>query len=123
MKTKLMQLLVLLVVGSFGAVTMATEPAGAAQTMVQGKFKLPIYPGSTLAEKPGLGVSGAMSYLYYTSDSLDVVYAWYKAKLPGGEERLKMPGKVVSYAVPGSEYVNVMVVMNKKGGTDISLSP
>jgi hypothetical protein len=36
---------------------------------------------------------------------------------------LKMPGKVVSYAVPGSEYVNVMVVINKKGGTDISLSP
>jgi hypothetical protein len=123
MKTKCMQLLVLLVIGSCGAVSMAAEPAGATQTMVQGKFKLPIYPGSTLAEKPQLGVSGAMSYLYYSSDSLDVVYAWYKAKLPGGEERLKMPGKVVSYAVPGSEYVNVMVVINKKGGTDIALSP
>ena len=123
MKTKFMQLLVLLVIGSFGAVSMAAEPAGATQTMVQGKFKLPIYPGSILAEKPRLGVSGATSYLYYTTDSLDVVYAWYKGKVPGGQERIKVPGKIVSYAVPGSAYVNVMLVISKKGGTDVSLSP
>ena len=123
MKTKIMQIIIALAIGSIGSVSMAGAPPDAPQTMVRGKFTLPIYPGSTLAEKPGLGVSGAMSYLYYTSDSLDVVYAWYKAKLPGGEERMKMPGKVVSYAVHGSEYVNVMVVINKKGGTDIALSP
>lgn len=34
-----------------------------------------------------------------------------------------MPGKVVSYAVPGSAYVNVMLVISNKGGTDVSLSP
>jgi hypothetical protein len=123
MKTRIMQLIVLLAIGSFGAVSMAAEPPGATQTVIHGKFNLPIYPGSTLAEKPSLGVSGAMSYLYYSTDSLDVVYAWYKAKLAGGEERMKMPGKAVTYAVPGSEYVNVMVVINKKGGTDIALSP
>jgi hypothetical protein len=123
MKTKVMQLIVSLAIGSFGAVSMAAEPADTPQNMVRGKFTLPIYPGSTLADKPGLGVSGAMSYLYYSTDSLDVVYAWYRGKLPGGQERMKMPGKMVSYAVPGSEYVNVMVVINKKGGTDIALSP
>ena len=123
MKNKVMQLVVLLVIGSSCIVSMAAGPADASQTMVPGKFPLPVYPGSTLAEKPGLGVSGAMSYLYYSADSLDVVYAWYKAKLPGGQERMKMPGKAVSYAVAGSEYVNVMVVINKKGGTDIALSP
>jgi hypothetical protein len=123
MKTTIMQLIVLLAIGSFGAVSMAAEPPGATQTMIHGKVNLPIYPGSILAEKPRLGVSGATSYLYYSTDNLDVVYAWYKAKLPGGQERMKMPGQAVSYAVPGSEYVNVMVVINKKGGTDIALSP
>ena len=29
----------------------------------------------------------------------------------------------MSYAVPGSKYVNVMVVTDKKGGTNISLAP
>ena len=123
LKTRAMSLIVSLVVASFGTVSIGAEPTGAPQTMVRGKFNLPIYPGSTLSEKPGLGVSGAMSYMYHTSDSLDVVYAWYKGKLPGGQERMKMPGKMVSYAVPGSEYVNVMVVISKKGGTDIALSP
>jgi hypothetical protein len=123
MKSKIMQLVVALVISLLGPASMAAEPAGTPQSMVRGKFNLPIYPGSTLAEKPGLGVSGATSYLYYSTDSLDVVYAWYKSKLPGGQERMKMPGKMVSYAVPGSEYVNVMVVMSKKGGTDIALSP
>lgn len=123
MKTMIMQLFIAVIISSLGAVSHAVEPAVASQSMVSGKFNLPIYPGSTLAEKPGLGVSGAMSYLYYTTDSLDVVYAWYRGKLPGGQERMKMPGKMVSYAVPGSEYVNVMVVSSKKGGTDISLSP
>jgi hypothetical protein len=123
MKIKIMRLVVLLVIGSFCTVSMAAGPVDASQTMVPGKFPLPLYPGSTLAEKPGLGFSGAMSYLYYTTDSLDVVYAWYKRKLPGGQERLKMPGKMVSYAVPGSEYVNVMLVISNKGGTDVALSP
>jgi hypothetical protein len=123
MKTKILRLIIALGIASFGVVSMAAEPMGSAQTMVHGKFTLPIYPGSTFAEKPGLGVSGATSYLYYSTDNLDVVYAWYKAKLPGGQERMKMPGQAVSYAVPGSEYVNVMVVINKKGGTDIALSP
>lgn len=123
MKTRFLRLIIALGIASFGALAMAAEPMGSAQTMVHGKFTLPIYPGSTLAAKPGLGVSGATSYLYYSTDNLDVVYAWYKAKLPGGQERMKMPGKVVSYAVPGSEYVNVMVVISNKGGTDISLSP
>jgi len=123
MKTKIMRLIVSLVIGSFGAVSMGAEPTDVAQAMVRGKFNLPVYPGSTLSEKPGLGVSGAMSYMYHTSDSLDVVYAWYKGKLPGGQERLKAPGKWVSYAVPGSEYVNVMLVISNKGGTDIALSP
>ena len=123
MKTRILRLIIALGIASFGVLAMAAEPMGSAQTMVHGKFNLPIYPGSTLAEKPGLGVSGATSYLYYSTDNLDVVYAWYKAKLPGGQERMKMPGKVVSYAVPGSEYVNVMVVISNKGGTDISLSP
>jgi hypothetical protein len=123
MKTKAMPFIVSLVLGSFGAASIAAEPTDAPQTMVRGKFNLPIYPGSTLSEKPGLGVSGAMSYMYHTSDSLDVVYSWYKGKLPGGQERMKMPGKMVSYAVPGSEYVNVMVVISNKGGTDIALSP
>lgn len=123
MKTRILRLIIALGIASFGVLAMAAEPMGPAQTMVHGKFNLPIYPGSTLAAKPGLGVSGATSYLYYSTDNLDVVYAWYKAKLPGGQERMKMPGKVVSYAVPGSEYVNVMVVISNKGGTDISLSP
>jgi hypothetical protein len=123
MKNKVMQLVVLLVIGSSCIVSMAAGPADASQTMVPGKFPLPVYPGSTLAEKPGLGVSGATSYLYYTTDSLDVVYAWYKGKVPGGQERIKVPGKIVSYAVPGSAYVNVMLVISKKGGTDVSLSP
>ena len=79
--------------------------------------------GIDTCRKPGLGVSGATSYLYYTTDSLDVVYAWYKGKVPGGQERIKVPGKIVSYAVPGSAYVNVMLVISKKGGTDVSLSP
>lgn len=123
MKTKFMQLLVLLVIGSFGAASMAAEPAGATQAMVHGKFTLPIYPGSTSASEPGKGLSGGMSYSYYSPDSVEVVYAWYKAKLPGGQERLKVPEKMVSYAVPGSSYVNVMVMIDKKGGSHISLSP
>src|ERR1700682_2257879 len=123
MKTKILRLIIALGIASFAVVAMAAEPIGSAQTTVHGKFTLPIYPGSTLAAKPGLGVSGATSYLYYSTDNLDVVYAWYKSNLPGGQERMKMPGQAVSYAVPGSEYVNVMVVINKKGGTDIALSP
>jgi hypothetical protein len=123
MKIRLMQLVLLLVIGSFCTFSVAAGPADSSQSVVSGKFPLPLYPGSTLAEKPGLGVSGAISYLYYTTDSLDVVYAWYKRKLPGGEERMKMPGKMVSYAVPGSEYVNVMLVISNKGGTEVSLSP
>ena len=123
MKTKALQLVALLVVGLFGAGSMAAPPTDVTQTVVRGKFNIPIYPGSTLSEKPQIGVSGAMSYMYHTSDGLAVVYAWYRAKLPGGEERFKMPGQAVSYAVPGSEYVNVMVVISNKGGTDIALSP
>jgi hypothetical protein len=123
MKTKVMQLIVALFIGSFGSVSMAAEPADASKTLVRGNFTLAIYPGSTSAREPGRGVSGGMSYSYYSTDTVDVVYAWYREKLPGGQERVKVPGKLMSYAVPGSKYVNVMVMIDKKGGTNISLSP
>jgi hypothetical protein len=51
MKTKVMQLAVLLVIGSFCTVSMAAGPADASQAIVPGKFPLPVYLGSTLAEK------------------------------------------------------------------------
>jgi hypothetical protein len=123
MKMKIMQLIGALIIASFSAAALAADSASPQQTTVHGKFTLPIYPGSTTASEPGKGLSGGMSYSYYSPDSVEVVYAWYKAKLPGGQERLKVPEKMVSYAVPGSSYVNVMVVIDKKGGSHIALSP
>lgn len=123
MKAKAMQFIAAALIGSFGTALMAAESTDASHAMVQGNFDLPVYPGSILSEKPGLGISGGMSYMYHSSDSVDVVYAWYKGKLPGaGARESARKGRIV-HSVPGSKYVNVMVVISNKGGTDIALSP
>lgn len=91
MKAKAMQFIAAALIGSFGAALMAAESTDASHAMVHGNFDLPVYPGSILSEKPGLGISGGMSYMYHSSDSVDVVYAWYKGKPPGGRSARKCP--------------------------------
>jgi hypothetical protein len=46
MKTKVVQLAVFLVIGSFCTVCMAARPVDASQTIVPGKFPLSVYLGS-----------------------------------------------------------------------------
>lgn len=75
MKVKVAHLIFSLVIGSFCSASIATEAADASKATVSGKFTLPVYPGSKL-ENSGRGVSGGMAYRYYSSDSVDVVYAW-----------------------------------------------
>ncbi len=100
--------------------TTTSAPAG---EKVHGKVDLPVYPGAVVVEKPERAISGGLAYHYQSGDPVETVYSWYKDKLAGGQERMHVEGKIVSYASAGSAAVNVMLALGKNGKTDIILSP
>ncbi|MEO9264656.1 MAG: hypothetical protein ABI282_11225 [Candidatus Baltobacteraceae bacterium] len=95
------------------------------------KLGAPVYPGATKSDQGSIAVnasSGAnVLASFKTPDSFDKVYAFYKAQLPSGAEKMKIEESGSSMAsfqiadAKSGEQTSVMVE-GKDGETDILIT-
>jgi len=95
------------------------------------KLAVPLYPGATQNEDSGgYAMSGkegsAQVVVLTTGDSFDKVYAWYKAQLPKGAEKMKVAsgGTDMAQFATGDKTNDQSSVMieSKNGKTQILIS-
>ncbi len=96
------------------------------------KLGAPIYPGAQAGDSGGMSTSTATGStqlgIYKTPDDFDKVYAFYKAQLPAGSEKMKMATDSTSEAsfVIGAdsdpEQTSVTITAEAGKGTTVMIS-
>jgi len=76
------------------------------------KLGVPVYPGATQAEG-GMSVnsaSGSGSVTQFkTNDAFDKVYDFYKSKLPGDSEKMKMGSSMAMFTIKNADSSDTLV--------------